>query len=43
MKEFLITAGIIADLYVAGQLYAQGKYTDALQHMVTQMRHSFGV
>jgi hypothetical protein len=43
MKEFLIAAGIVAALYVADQLYAQGKYADALQHMVTQMRHSFGV
>jgi hypothetical protein len=43
MKGFLIAVGIIAALYVADQLYAQGKYTHALQHMVTQMRHSFGV
>jgi hypothetical protein len=43
MKGFLIAVGIIAALYVADQLYAQGKYTSALQHMVTQMRHSFGV
>jgi hypothetical protein len=43
MKGFLIAAGIIAALYGADQLYAQGKYSDALQHMVTQMRHSFGV
>jgi hypothetical protein len=40
---FLIAVGIIVALYVADQLYAQGKYTDALQHMVTQMRHSFRV
>jgi hypothetical protein len=43
MKGFLIAVGIIAALYVADQLYAQGKYTDALQRMVTEMRHSFGV
>jgi len=43
MKGLLITAGIIAALYVADQLYAQGRYTNALWDMVTQMRHSFGV
>lgn len=43
MKGLLIAGGIIAALYFADQLYAQGKYTDALQHMVNQMRHSFGV
>jgi hypothetical protein len=43
MKGLLIAVGIIAALYVADQHYAQGKYTDALQHMVMQMRHSFGV
>jgi hypothetical protein len=43
MKGFLIAVGIIAALYVADQFFAQGKYTDALQHMVAQMRHSFGV
>jgi thioredoxin-like negative regulator of GroEL len=37
------SVGIVAALYVADQLYAHGKYTDALQHMLTQMRHSFGV
>jgi hypothetical protein len=43
MKGLLIAVGIVAALYVADQLYAHGKYTDALQHMLTQMRHSFGV
>lgn len=43
MKGLLISGGIIVALYVADQQYAQGKYTDALQHMVAQMRHSFGV
>jgi hypothetical protein len=43
MKGFLMAAAIIAGLYIADEKYAQGKYTYALQHMVTQMRHSFGV
>jgi hypothetical protein len=43
MKGLLIAGGIIAALYVADQQYAQGKYTYGLQHMVKQMRHSFGV
>jgi hypothetical protein len=43
MKGFLMAAGIIAALYVADQLYAHGTYAHALQYMVTQMRHSFGV
>ncbi|MEA3097073.1 MAG: hypothetical protein QOF74_1313 [Caballeronia mineralivorans] len=43
MKGFMIAAGIIAALYVADQLFAEGKYTSALWDMVTQMRHSFGV
>jgi hypothetical protein len=43
MRGLPIAVGIIAALYVADQLYAQGKYTYALQHMVTQMRHSFEV
>jgi hypothetical protein len=43
MKGFQIAAAIIAGLYIADEKYAQGKYTYALQHMVTQMRHSFGV
>jgi hypothetical protein len=41
MKGLLIAAVIIAALYVADQHYAQGTY--ALEHMVNQMRHSFGV
>jgi hypothetical protein len=43
MKGLLIAAGIILALYVADQYYAQGKYVYALEHMVNQMRHSFGV
>jgi hypothetical protein len=43
MKGFLIAAAIIAGLYIGDEKYAQGKYAYALQHMVTQMRHSFGV
>jgi hypothetical protein len=43
MKGLLIAVGIIAALYVADQQYTQGKYTYALQRMVAQMRHSFGV
>jgi hypothetical protein len=42
MKGFLIAVGIIAALYVADQLYAEGKYTSALWDVVTQIRHSFG-
>lgn len=43
MKGLLIAVGIIMALYTADQQFAQGKYTDALQHMVSQIRHSFGV
>jgi hypothetical protein len=43
MKGLLIAAGIVAAVYFADQYFAQGKYTDALEHMVNQMRHSFGV
>jgi hypothetical protein len=43
MKGLLIAGGIIAALYVVDQHYAQGKYTYALQHMMNQIRHSFGV
>jgi hypothetical protein len=43
MKGLLIAVGIIVALYIADQQYAQGKYTYALQHIVNQMRHSFGV
>ena len=43
MKGLLIAVGIIAALYVADQHYARGKYTYALQHMLNQMRHSFGI
>ena len=41
MKGFMIAVGIMAALYGADQLYAQGKYTSALWDMVTQIRHSF--
>ena len=40
MKGFLIAVGIIVALYVADQHYAQGKYTDAVKRMGSQMRHS---
>jgi hypothetical protein len=43
MKGLLISVGIILALYAADQQFSQGKYTDVLQHMVTQIRHSFGV
>jgi hypothetical protein len=43
MKGLLIAVGIIVVLYIADQLYAHGIYTDTLQRMVNQMRHSFGV
>ena len=43
MKGWLTAAGIIAALYFADQYFAQGRYTDALEHMINQMRHSFGV
>jgi hypothetical protein len=35
--------GIVAALYVADQHYAQGKYTYALERLVGEVRHSFGV
>jgi hypothetical protein len=43
MRGFLIAAGIIAALYLADQQFSQGKYTDAVGRMVSQMRHSFGI
>jgi hypothetical protein len=43
MKGLLIAVCITAALYIADQLYAHGTYTNTFQHMVNQMRHSFGV
>ena len=43
MKGFLIAVGIIAAPYLADQQFSQGKYTDAVGRMESQMRHSFGV
>ncbi len=43
MKGLTIAVGIVATLYISDQEYAQGKYAYALQHMVNQIRHSFGV
>jgi hypothetical protein len=34
---------VIVALYFVDQLLAEGKYTDAAQHMAGQIRHSTGI
>ncbi|MGY4160220.1 MULTISPECIES: hypothetical protein [unclassified Bradyrhizobium] len=43
MKGLLLAFGILLALYVADQHFNHGQYTDAVQRMAAQMRHSFGV
>lgn len=43
MKGILIALGVILALYVIDQQFADGRYTDALQRMMIQIRRSFGV
>jgi hypothetical protein len=43
VKGLLIAVGIVFVLYIMDQKFAQGRYTDAVQRMTIQMRHSFGV
>ncbi len=43
MKGLMIAIGVIVVLYIGDQQFAQGKYTYAVQRMVVQMRHSFGI
>ncbi len=43
MKGLLIAAGIIFVLYVIDQHFNHGQYTNAVQRMAAQMRHSFGL
>ncbi|MGY3483172.1 hypothetical protein ACVW1C_001055 [Bradyrhizobium sp. USDA 4011] len=43
MKGLLQAVGIILVLYAADQHFNHGQYTDAVQRMASQMRHSFGV
>ncbi|WP_274617435.1 hypothetical protein [Bradyrhizobium oropedii] len=43
MKGVLLAVGILFVLYVADQHFNHGQYTDAVQRMAAQMKHSFGV
>ncbi|MGY4474470.1 hypothetical protein [Bradyrhizobium sp. USDA 3364] len=43
MKGLLIVIGVVLALYIADQQFAHGRYTDAIQRMAAQMRHSFGM
>lgn len=43
MKILGVPAIVVIVLYFADQQFAQGRYTDAVQQMGTQMMHSLGI
>ncbi|MCS3453560.1 MULTISPECIES: hypothetical protein [Bradyrhizobium] len=43
MKGLFIAISVIAGLFIGDQHFNHGQYTDAVQRMVAQMRHSFGI
>ena len=43
MKAFGIAVVILLALFVADQLFTQGKYTEATERMAQQIRHSTGI
>ncbi|WP_168193545.1 hypothetical protein [Bradyrhizobium sp. NAS96.2] len=43
MKGLFIAIGVIVGLFIGDQYFNRGQYTDAVQRMAAQMRHSFGV
>jgi hypothetical protein len=43
MKALGAAIIVLVALYIADQMFAQGKYTDAAHRMAMQMRHSIGI
>jgi hypothetical protein len=43
MKAVGVAVIVLVALYFVDQQFAQGKYTDAAQHMAGQIRHSTGI
>ena len=43
MKGIGIAAAILLAAYLADQTFSQGQYTYAMQRMILQIRHSFGI
>jgi hypothetical protein len=43
MKGIGIAAAILLAAYLADQTFSKGQYTYAMQRMIVQIRHSFGI